>query len=46
MFVVSSLVRFSSRWRGMQDDIDDVLREEAEKKKRDAQAKKRLKTSA
>ncbi len=35
-----------SRRQGIQEDIDDILREQAEKKKRLAQMKKRPKTAA
>jgi hypothetical protein len=35
-----------SRRQGLQEDIDDVLREEAEKRRRLAQMKKRPKTAA
>lgn len=36
----------SSRRQGLREDIEDVLREEAEKKRRASQAKKRPKTGA
>jgi hypothetical protein len=35
-----------SRRQGLREDVDDVLREQAEKKKRLAQTKKRPKTAA
>ncbi|CAF3667585.1 unnamed protein product [Rotaria sp. Silwood1] len=35
-----------SRRQGLQEDIEDILREEAEKKRRRAQIKKRPKTAA